>query len=34
MTRLRADYESDPGSLDRLLPPHPFDEHRPATFVL
>lgn len=31
---LRADYESDPGSLDRLLPPHPFDEHRPATFVL
>jgi len=30
---LRAAYERDPGSLDRILPPMAFDRARPATFV-
>lgn len=34
LKRLRADYEGNPASLDRLLPPERFDQHRPATFVL
>lgn len=34
LKKLRADYKGDPKSLDQLLPPCQFDEHRPATFVL
>lgn len=33
LEQLRAEYESDPASLNRELPPIPFDEGRPATFV-
>ena len=33
LEQLRGDYEKDPPSLDRLLPPVPFDQHQPATFV-
>ncbi|MEE9537986.1 MAG: hypothetical protein V3W10_01450 [candidate division NC10 bacterium] len=33
LEQLRADYESDPASLNRGLPPIPFDERQPATFV-
>jgi len=33
LEQLRADYESDPASLNRCLPPIPFDERQPATFV-
>jgi hypothetical protein len=34
LDHLRTEYDRDATSLDRLLPPRPFDEHRPATFVL
>lgn len=34
LKQLRADYERDPASLDRLLTPDQFDGQRPATFVL
>ena len=33
LEQLRAEYESDPASLDRELPPIPFDERQPATFL-
>lgn len=34
LEQLRADYDRDTSSLDRLLPSFQFDAHRPATFVL
>lgn len=34
LEHLRAEYDRDTISLDRLLPPRPFDEQHPATFVL
>jgi hypothetical protein len=30
----RMEYDRDPGSLDRLLPPRPFEGRHPAAFVL
>ncbi len=33
LEQLRAEYESNPTSLDQMLPPLAFDERRPATFV-
>lgn len=33
LKQLRANYENDPASLDRQLPPVPFDERWPGTFV-
>jgi hypothetical protein len=33
LAQLRADYENDQASLDRQIPPIPFDERWPATFV-
>ncbi len=33
LAQLRADYENDQTSLDRQIPPIPFDERWPATFV-
>ncbi len=33
LEQLRAEYESNPTSLDQILPPLAFDERRPATFV-
>jgi len=34
LQHLRTEYDRDATSLDRLLPPRPFDEQHPATFVL
>lgn len=34
LEQLRAEYDRDTASLDRLLPSCEFDTHRPATFVL
>ena len=34
LEQLRAEYDRDTTSLDRLLPPCQFDPRRPATFVL
>ena len=34
LEHLRTEYDRDQTSLDRVLPPLPFDEHHPATFVL
>jgi hypothetical protein len=34
LEHLRTEYDRDATSLDRLLPPRPFDQHHPATFVL
>lgn len=34
LEKLRAQYENDPASLDKLLPPTQFDKRFPATFVL
>lgn len=34
LKQLRTNYDNDAASLDRLLPPVPFDEQRRATFVL
>jgi hypothetical protein len=33
LQELRTEYETDPSSLDRLLPPIPYDDRRPGTFV-
>ena len=33
LEQLRAEYKSNPTSLDQMLPPLAFDERRPATFV-
>jgi len=34
LATLRAEYERDPASLDQALPPDPFTEQAPTTFVL
>jgi len=34
LDHLRTEYDRDAASLGRLLPPRPFDEQHPATFVL
>jgi len=34
LDELRTEYDRDTTALDRLLPPGPFDEHHPATFIL
>lgn len=34
LEQLRTEYDRNPGSVDRLLPPVPFDARRPAAVVL